>query len=234
MSAYRVDCRPTATSEFKKSFGEQRAPPSLAHALAAQRGREAQDTQRGPCDASPAASPTPKTARAGSGARKRFDPLGPTKNQQRYEKETMKNHMLNEQGLSHGNPAARYRRAKKAVMVREASRVIELDEKRDSIIERNEHGLVNAEMAAARRWSICYLYKLFGEPPEHTWGGRATRTQTTRTTRASSSAIHPSSAVGAIPTGSPTSETRLTFTCLSVQRTREMTRGGSTWARRRR
>jgi hypothetical protein len=118
-------------------------------------------------DAPPATAPKRKALRGDAAA------LWVTAGEARYAPRTHTNSLLNKRGLSFGDPAARYRRARKAA---EASwRVVE-DEERDVLALFNgTSSRPTAEMASARRHAISYVFEsIFGSPPEPKWAGRAT------------------------------------------------------------
>ena len=118
-------------------------------------------------DAPPATAPKRKAFRGDAAA------LGVTAGEARYAPRTHTNSLLNKRGLSFGDPAARYRRARKAA---EASwRVVE-DEERDArALFNGPSSRPTAEMASARRHAISYVFEsIFGSPPEPKWAGRAT------------------------------------------------------------
>ena len=96
-----------------------------------------------PSEVADDAPPPPETAREQSGkpkASRRHDPLGMTKHEERCAKETLTNHMLEKKGLSHGDPRARFRRARKAALESWAGNTIEVDEDLDALVERDERG----------------------------------------------------------------------------------------------
>ena len=118
-------------------------------------------------DAPPATAPKRKAFRGDAAA------LGVTAGEARYAPRTHTNSLLNKRGLPFGDPAARYRRARKAA---EASwRVVE-DEERDArALFNGPSSRPTAEMTSARRHAISYVFEsIFGSPPEPKWAGRAT------------------------------------------------------------
>jgi len=97
--------------------------------------------------------------------RRNKDPLADTKHQQRYAAATLKGGegvALLDQGLTHGDPRARFRRARKAVAASRIPFEIAVDDERDELVERDvDNGRISASMAAARRHAIEYLYRRY-------------------------------------------------------------------------
>ena len=118
--------------------------------------------------------PPPETAKAPTTEKRtrRRDPLGMTKNQERYAAETHTQAILYTRGLPLGDPVARHKHARAAVAASHARRYVSVDEDSDTVVERNRAGCITASMAAARRHAIDYCFQVFGSPPEEEWDGR--------------------------------------------------------------
>ena len=119
--------------------------------------------------------PPPETAKAPTTEKRtrRRDPLGMTKNQERYAAETHTQAILYTRGLPLGDPVARHKHARAASAASWVARSVSVDEDSDALVERDEEGRITATMAAARRHGINYFYQaIFGSPPEEEWDGR--------------------------------------------------------------
>ena len=96
--------------------------------------------------------------------------LGMTAHEARSSAQTHTNFLLNEKGLSFGDPAARFQRARGAAAA--SWRIVE-DDIRDMLVELDTRARPTAEMASARRRAIQYFYvHVYGSPPECLWSGR--------------------------------------------------------------